>query len=153
MFHRRRFSDRTFPELERFEDDAKAAIAWKRAIGEVPPASRIICVVLVFAGMSAVLVLGEVWWSKAVPGSDILHRPHAPLPGVVFFGMSPLLAGLILGCLYRRSLRRSLRRQLNALSKPTCMKCGYNLTGNVSGICPECGTACPAAAAAPRAQL
>ena len=22
-----------------------------------------------------------------------------------------------------------------------CQKCGYNLTGNVSGICPECGTA------------
>lgn len=25
-----------------------------------------------------------------------------------------------------------------------CRKCGYNLTGNVSGICPECGTACSA---------
>ena len=23
---------------------------------------------------------------------------------------------------------------------PTCGTCGYNLTGNVSGICPECGT-------------
>jgi hypothetical protein len=23
---------------------------------------------------------------------------------------------------------------------PTCPKCEYNLTGNVSGICPECGT-------------
>jgi hypothetical protein len=21
-----------------------------------------------------------------------------------------------------------------------CRKCGYNLTGNMSGICPECGT-------------
>ncbi len=21
-----------------------------------------------------------------------------------------------------------------------CQKCGYNLTGNVSGVCPECGT-------------
>jgi predicted amidophosphoribosyltransferase len=21
-----------------------------------------------------------------------------------------------------------------------CQKCGYDLTGNVSGICPECGT-------------
>ena len=24
-----------------------------------------------------------------------------------------------------------------------CRACGYNLTGNVSGICPECGTGCP----------
>ena len=23
-----------------------------------------------------------------------------------------------------------------------CQKCGYNLTGNMSGICPECGTPC-----------
>ena len=23
-----------------------------------------------------------------------------------------------------------------------CQKCGYNLTGNTSGKCPECGTAC-----------
>lgn len=26
-----------------------------------------------------------------------------------------------------------------------CIACGYNLTGNVSGICPECGTAIPTA--------
>ena len=25
-----------------------------------------------------------------------------------------------------------------------CQHCGYDLTGNASGICPECGTACPA---------
>ena len=24
-----------------------------------------------------------------------------------------------------------------------CLDCGYNLTGNVSGICPECGTPVP----------
>jgi hypothetical protein len=29
---------------------------------------------------------------------------------------------------------------------PQCDKCGYNLTGNVSGVCPECGTAVPAGA-------
>jgi hypothetical protein len=24
--------------------------------------------------------------------------------------------------------------------KSTCTSCGYNLTGNISGVCPECGT-------------
>lgn len=27
---------------------------------------------------------------------------------------------------------------------PTCQACGYNLTGNTSGLCPECGTPLPA---------
>jgi predicted amidophosphoribosyltransferase len=26
---------------------------------------------------------------------------------------------------------------------PECASCGYNLTGNQSGICPECGTRVP----------
>ncbi len=30
-----------------------------------------------------------------------------------------------------------------------CTTCGYNLTGNVSGICPECGTPIPAKKAQP----
>ena len=31
------------------------------------------------------------------------------------------------------------RRRKNGL----CLQCGYNLTGNVSGVCPECGTSIP----------
>ena len=27
-----------------------------------------------------------------------------------------------------------------ARRKGTCLTCGYNLTGNTSGVCPECGT-------------
>jgi hypothetical protein len=30
---------------------------------------------------------------------------------------------------------------------PLCMMCGYNLTGNQSGVCPECGTTIPHALA------
>lgn len=29
------------------------------------------------------------------------------------------------------------------LSTDSCRKCGYNLYGNVSGVCPECGTRVP----------
>ena len=28
-------------------------------------------------------------------------------------------------------------------SVQSCANCGYNLTGNVSGVCPECGTEIP----------
>ena len=50
-----------------------------------------------------------------------------------------LLAGV---CFYLRN-----RRQLG-IARPRrtaglCVKCGYNLTGNVSGVCPECGEPTP----------
>jgi hypothetical protein len=40
---------------------------------------------------------------------------------------------LIVACVHRRHCRDI--RRLSGL----CVRCGYNLTGNVSGICPECG--------------
>jgi predicted RNA-binding Zn-ribbon protein involved in translation (DUF1610 family) len=49
-----------------------------------------------------------------------LWPPLLPLIAVLFF-------------LYWRRWR--FRRE----EAPLCRHCGYNLTGNVSGICPECG--------------
>jgi len=46
----------------------------------------------------------------------------------------PTLAAVaITACLHIRERRRASRSH-------ECQTCGYNLTGNVSGICPECGT-------------
>lgn len=36
-------------------------------------------------------------------------------------------------------VRFALRRRRSRRLGPTCKKCGYNLTGNTSGVCPECG--------------
>jgi len=47
-----------------------------------------------------------------------------PLP----FAIYPTIA-------FIRGPYRRYRRRKNGL----CLKCGYDLTGNVSGICPECG--------------
>ena len=35
-------------------------------------------------------------------------------------------------------------RSVRSDGMPHCAKCEYNLTGNVSGTCPECGTSIPA---------
>lgn len=43
--------------------------------------------------------------------------------------------------LYRHRRRRPRKRD-------TCEKCGYSLTGNISGVCPECGNLMPAEAKA-----
>ena len=39
--------------------------------------------------------------------------------------------------------RRYYRGSPPRPASPQCAACGYDLTGNVSGICPECGTPTP----------
>jgi hypothetical protein len=48
--------------------------------------------------------------------------------------MLPLYVCLIVFA-HRQTVRMKREQRL-------CMVCGYNLTGNTSGVCPECGTAC-----------
>ena len=52
------------------------------------------------------------------------------------FALTALLPALWLWR-YRRD------RRLRSDGMPHCAKCDYNLTGNVSGVCPECGTPIP----------
>lgn len=44
-----------------------------------------------------------------------------------------LFAALAAAQLFRGPIRRSWRRRRNL-----CPSCGYDLTGNISGVCPEC---------------
>ena len=59
--------------------------------------------------------------------------------GLAFLLLVTLLTAILLGVipamLVNRFDRRNRRRRLGL-----CMCCGYDLTGNVSGVCPECGT-------------
>jgi rRNA maturation endonuclease Nob1 len=57
-------------------------------------------------------------------------------PGRYFALLPLLLAGGIALFL----IVRAQRIQKNRPSPNDCQRCNYNLTGNVSGICPECGT-------------
>ncbi len=50
---------------------------------------------------------------------------------------------LVATWLWRRRFRRFLRERLIVLGVPVCINCGYNLTGNESGKCPECATLVP----------
>ena len=60
----------------------------------------------------------------------------AAVPGLLV--VSVLLAASWMWLL-RRTIRRSLREDLNLCGLSLCLVCGYDLTGNVSGVCPECG--------------
>lgn len=56
----------------------------------------------------------------------VLHRPH------VLGAWALVIATLGLSAI-------QVRRRRPLITRPTC-RCGYDLTGNVSGVCPECGT-------------
>ena len=55
-----------------------------------------------------------------------------------------LYAGLLVctACLLGLSAVRHRRQSARAdrAARGLCVGCGYDLTGNVSGVCPECGT-------------
>lgn len=58
-------------------------------------------------------------------------------PGSGWFADIPLWIPFVTCCTIAAVVHRHVRKP-----KPgTCAKCGYNLTGNTSGACPECGTA------------
>ena len=67
----------------------------------------------------------------------ILHKLDPPI--VVFMVALPTVAvavAILAICAIRE--REKIRRWRAA---GACLSCGYSLEGNVSGVCPECGTA------------
>jgi hypothetical protein len=57
---------------------------------------------------------------------------------VPFWLVTPIAAAPVL-VVFAREVRRRRRAARNR-----CAVCGYDLTGNVSGVCPECGVTPPA---------
>ena len=53
----------------------------------------------------------------------------------------PLLVGLAYPAVWLAGWSR--RRFKSRCAGGLCVHCGYNLTGNTSGVCPECGEALP----------
>jgi hypothetical protein len=74
----------------------------------------------------------EAWQLREASGSWVTASPT----WVLIMGVAiPLVVGgglAVLLVLHARVWRRG-----GAVG--VCLKCGYNLTGNVSGVCPECG--------------
>lgn len=114
-------------------------------------------VALVVAGARPLCEDGKMRWSRRrsfwygagymfmalVVFSVLLHRAQTVMDfqnaaGVALFGFvsAPLVGFAVAYAFARKQDRtRALRRRRNQ-----CETCAYDLTGNVSGRCPECGT-------------
>jgi hypothetical protein len=123
---------------------------WKRVTGALP----ILCAMLwVTAAASAALDrryalrYGQYALAAAVGGTLawlLFVGPRAAHPYGIYVGvaLAATAAGLTLwGARHREA------------TAGTCAACGYDLTGNVSGVCPECGTPLVGQGALPNTRL
>lgn len=85
---------------------------------------------------------GWVWSNRGAPKTRWIPQ----LEGAGRILVIPLwIPGTIaIGALIHLQRRERLRRRLG-----WCPSCDYDLTGNISGTCPECGTPCKVSAESP----
>ena len=114
-----------YPELRNMLDEEMKALCLRTAKSKVlrryPEGVRV--------GFSALFVFGFVGIAGSLPLPDWIYA----LSGVFAFGVGAAL----FWSMRRQALRRQLRVSIKELTS-CCVACGYDLTGNQSGKCPEC---------------
>ena len=103
---------------------------WKRCYWQVLRRPRVFAVLLVFAPVGA-LTAGLV--------NGLLHRSSSWAALGLRFAASTIIIGLVT-LAFARYVAHVLREELRACATRDCLNCWYDLTGNTSGVCPECGT-------------
>jgi Na+/melibiose symporter-like transporter len=119
-----------FPELERLPTKKARREAWSIAKRTVSTSWRYWAAIAGIVAPSAVLQ-----FSLRRLGIPMAWR--GPFRGLVV-AITVILCWAIL-LAFRKTIRRTLWRLLLDHGIPCCTSCGYDLTGNESGICPECG--------------
>lgn len=84
--------------------------------------------ILVYSALQAILFVRAVRWDGVIFGSDDAGV-MAFLLLMLFSPAGPLLAAVVTG----------VESPAGAQLAPGHCPCGYDLTGNTSGVCPECG--------------
>ncbi len=96
----------------------------------------------------ALSALGGLFAAAACAGTFILTLPHSGDEGVMLWlfivpSMAIALLALVIASLILLIYGIRQRRRLAISPRAICRSCGYDLRGNVSGRCPECGTDIP----------
>jgi len=122
-------NERILPELLLFESGPER----KRMLKQVHSTPRT---------MVAAVLFGLANFALYVLTSDSIIALGLPKSLVALLYLAYVFAALSVPTWFtRRAIRRELRVQLKKRGIPICIPCGYDLTGNVSGVCPECGAA------------
>jgi hypothetical protein len=122
-------------------------IRWDKRVFDLPPSVTLAPVFLAGLSNGSIRVYRNAAWSQGRPEWSVSVAEGSPrwLPssrsytgaqGVQFEIEIPLwmpfsIVAIPTAFLWWRDRRR--------IPPGHCRKCGYNLTGNVSGVCPECG--------------
>ena len=89
---------------------------------------------------TAMRALGWRRWIPSLPLPFMAAHPLATHPfNLIIMSIASLSIPLLFIVLYRAPIQRACWAILAAHGEPICTACGYNLTGNVAGRCPECG--------------
>jgi ribosomal protein S27AE len=60
-------------------------------------------------------------------------------PGIIFFSSIALILGAVFLGYVRAGMVEAEAAWRMKMRNRFCVRCGYSLRGNVSGVCPECG--------------
>ena len=123
---------RRFDEFRRLEDEASRRRLWRESLDSLLPNRKIWGIYL----LCSALVLPFA--AFLLPILDGLGVPNAYGIRQLWMLLCSAGAGLVLSSiLVAKNVQIFIRRRNLSL----CDACGYNLTANTSGVCPECGRA------------
>ncbi len=120
---------RSLPELNHLTEEQKQQVIRSAVTGKVRRALafKVVAAGVFFGGISAAVFAN---WAAVAMGA-----------------VAAVLFGAFIGALtfqvemtdIRLTLRRFLFEHFRGEKLPVCFRCGYNLTGNPTDRCPECG--------------
>lgn len=90
-----------------------------------------------------ILVSASILIVEALVGVGVMiAMTEAGIPSQIMLPVL-VLAMIVVACVLSQMIYFGLRESRVEYDGEHCLSCGYNLTGNVSGVCPECGEPLP----------
>jgi len=126
---------RQIPEFESFATEQERRAVFRIAREDIRRSGR---AELVF------WVSFLVWVGFLVCVGMVIDQRLGPQGSIMGIAVGVVGSGLLTVIqlwLFRSRIQRSLRRKLVSNGVPICVRCGYDLRGQIEARCPECGDA------------